>query len=137
MMQTKLPTQPTKIKNNEDNNLYIERLSRFQPTIVSPSPPKAISLICTRTINSSLTNPSSQSFTSPPEHNAQPHQLYVCVYFSSVFFPSNQTNHRCIVCCWQNHTCSSYIYHKEQTSYPSTSHHDNIRCHHCHCNNHR
>ena len=68
MMQTKLANQPSKIRNNEGNNVYLDKLSQWKPTIVSPNPPSAILLERTGTIHSSLTEESSQYKTSstPP-----------------------------------------------------------------------
>ena len=72
MMQTKLANQPTKIRNNESNNEYLDKLSRWKPTIVSPNPPSAILLERSGTIHSSLTEESSQYKTSstPPTLSA-------------------------------------------------------------------
>ena len=68
MMQTKLANQPSKIRNNEGNNVYLDKLSQWKPTIVSPNPPSAILLERSGTIHSSLTEESSQYKTSstPP-----------------------------------------------------------------------
>ena len=72
MMQTKLANQLTKIRNNESNNEYLDKLSRWKPTIVSPNPPSAILLERSGTIHSSLTEESSQYKTSstPPTLSA-------------------------------------------------------------------
>ena len=71
--------QPAKIRNNEDNNnnVYLDKLSRWKPTIVSPNPPSAILLERNGTIHSSLTEESSSSqykpSSTPPTLSAAHH----------------------------------------------------------------
>lgn len=69
--------QPAKIRNNEDNNVYLDKLSRWKPTIVSPNPPSAILLERNGTIQSSLTEESSSSqykpSSTPPTLSAAHH----------------------------------------------------------------
>ena len=78
--QTKLANLPTKIRNNEDINVYLDKLSRWRPTIVtfvSPNPPSAILLDRTGTIHSSLTEESSQyKPTSTPPTLSAAHQSF-------------------------------------------------------------
>ena len=79
--------QPAKIRNNEDNNnnVYLDKLSRWKPTIVSPNPPSAILLERNGTIHSSLTEESSQykPSSTPPTLSAAHYPCSPTTYQSS------------------------------------------------------